>query len=70
MRLTTQVSGRGSLSLLLFVKSHDVASGSEIMPCIKIDKSLVVYRYRFNNVHFNIAKKIKNLDVFVQISHF
>ena len=26
--------------------SHDVASGSEIMPCIKIDKPQVVYRFR------------------------
>ena len=25
--------------------SYDVASGSEIMPCIKINKSLVVYRF-------------------------
>ena len=25
--------------------SYDVASGSEIMPCIKIDKPLVVYRF-------------------------
>ena len=39
---------------------YDVASGSEILPCIKIDKSLVVYRfYRFSgniDVHNNVAE--------------
>ena len=28
--------------------SHDVASGSEITPCNKIDKPLVVYRFSGN----------------------
>ena len=28
--------------------SYDVASGSEITPCIKIDKPLVVYRFSGN----------------------
>ena len=28
--------------------SYDVASESEIMPCIKIDKSVVVYRFSGN----------------------
>ena len=28
--------------------SHDVASGSEITPCNKIDKPLVVYRFTGN----------------------
>ena len=28
-----------------FFLSYDVAPGSEIMPCIKIDKLLVVYRF-------------------------
>ena len=28
--------------------SYDVASGSEITPCNKIDKSLVVYRFTGN----------------------
>ena len=28
--------------------SHDVASGSDIMPCIKINKPLMIYR--FHNV--------------------
>ena len=32
--------------------SYDAASGSEIMPCNKIDKTLVVYRY---DVHNNVA---------------
>ena len=26
--------------------SHDIASGSDIMPCNKIDKTLVIYRFR------------------------
>ena len=28
------------------LSSYDVASGSEIMPCVKIDKPLVVYIFR------------------------
>ena len=28
--------------------SYDVASGSEITPCIKVDKPLVVYRFPGN----------------------
>ena len=31
-----------------FYLSHGVASGSEITPCIKIDKQLVVYRFSGN----------------------
>ena len=30
------------------ILSYDVASGSEITPCNKIDKPLVVYRYTGN----------------------
>ena len=30
------------------ILSYDVASGSEIMPCNKIDKPLVVYRFSGN----------------------
>ena len=30
------------------ILSYDVASGSEIMPCNKIDKLLVVYRFSGN----------------------
>ena len=30
------------------ILSYDVASGSEITPCNKIDKQLVVYRFRGN----------------------
>ena len=32
--------------------SYDVASGSEIMPCNKIDKPLVVYRFSGNVMTF------------------
>ena len=32
--------------------SHDVASGSEITPCNKIDKPLVVYRFTGNVMTF------------------
>ena len=32
----------------LLILSHDVASGSDITPCIKIDKPLVVYRFSGN----------------------
>ena len=35
-------------SILLNLLSYDVASGSEIMPCNKIDKPLVVYRFSGN----------------------
>ena len=38
-----------------FILSHDVASGSEIMPCNKIDKPLVVYRFS-KNVMTSITK--------------
>ena len=31
-----------------FLLSYDVASGSEITPCNKIDKPLVVYRFTGN----------------------
>ena len=30
---------------VLFLLSYDVASECELMPCIKIDKPLVVYRF-------------------------
>ena len=37
--------------------SYDVASGSEITPCIKIDKPLVIYRFLgLNNVAYIMAK--------------
>ena len=36
-----------SISIIVNL-SHDVASGSEIMPCNKIDKPLVVYRLTGN----------------------
>ena len=34
-----------SMKQLKFELSYDVASGSEITPCNKIDKPLVVYRF-------------------------
>ena len=45
--------------------SHDLAHGSDITPCNKIDKPLVVYR--FSNVTTSIRtlrKRWENLDVF------
>ena len=49
------------------VLSHDVASGSDITPCNKIDKSLVVYRFLGNVMTFIITlhKRWQNLDVFM-----
>ena len=40
-----------------FILSHDFASGSGIMPCNKIDKPLVVYRFRNlrYDIHHNVA---------------
>ena len=35
-------------NLIYFKLSYGVASGSEITPCIKIDKPLVVYRFSGN----------------------
>ena len=35
------------IKLLLYL-SYDVASGSEITPCIKLDKPLAVYRFSGN----------------------
>ena len=35
--------------------SYDVASESEITPCNKIDKPLVVYRFTGYDVHTNVA---------------
>ena len=34
--------------IVLLLLSYDVASGSEITPCNKIDKPLVVYRFTRN----------------------
>ena len=38
----------GKTENIKFNLSHDVASGSEITPCNKIDKALVVYRFTGN----------------------
>ena len=38
----------------LSYKNHDVASGSEITPCIKIDKLLGVYRFSGNGYEMTL----------------
>ena len=40
------------------VLSYDVASESEITPCIKIDKSLVVYRFSWNIIDEDLTSRI------------
>ena len=44
------IAGKHCLSPLMCenILSHDVASGSEITPCNKIDKPLMVYRFTGN----------------------
>ena len=46
--------------------SHDVASENDITPCIKIDKSLVVYRFTGNVMtSFKMLRKRReNLNIF------
>ena len=39
------ITSRPVLFISYLYLSYDVASRSEIMPCIKIDKPLVVYRF-------------------------
>ena len=50
-------SRRGFRKGELHILSYDLASGSEITPCIKIDKPLVVYRFfgKHYDVHNNAA---------------
>ena len=36
------------VSKIMIILSYDIASGSEITPCNKIDKPLVVYRFMTN----------------------
>ena len=44
-----QMFNQTKLSCMIYFKlSYDVAPGSEIMSCIKIDKPLVVYRFSGN----------------------
>ena len=55
------------------VLSHDVASGSNIMPCNKIDKPLVVYRVSGNIMTTIIMlRKIigEHLEVFTPKCNF
>ena len=52
-------------SNIVYCLSHDVASGSDITPCNKIDKPLVVYR--FSNVMMciiTLRKRLQYHDVF------
>ena len=48
-----------------FHSSNDVASGSELTPCIKIDKPLVVYRFLGN-----VMTSITTLCTLGQNNHF
>ena len=50
--------GKNVFLLTLSLLSYDFASGSEITPCNKIDKRLVVYRFTGNNNAAYIMKKI------------
>ena len=45
---TTKVTASKEKVLHKFYLSYDAASGSEIMPCNKIDKPLVLYRFTGN----------------------
>ena len=47
------------------ILSHDVASGSEITPCIKIDKPLVIYRFSGN-----VMTSITMLYIITKLLHF
>ena len=49
--------------IFIFALSYDVASGSEIMPCNKIDKPLVVYRFyeKRYDVHNNVVYILTHL---------
>ena len=51
---------------------HDIASGSDITPCNKIDKPLVVYRFSVNLMMAIITlRKIReNLDIFTPKMQF
>ena len=55
LHLNTNESFHEICFLLLMYLSYDVASGSEIKPCNKIDKSLVVYRF-WENFMTSITK--------------
>ena len=57
------------LAIFLFTVNnaiyHDVASGSDITLCNKIDKPLVVYRFSGNIMTsiITLRKRLQNLDV-------
>ena len=48
LRLCTHTGNCFGVKCTIKHLSYDVASGSEIMPCNKIDKPLVVYRFTGN----------------------
>ena len=50
----------------LILLSNDIASGSDITPCNKIDKPLVVYRFSGNVMTsiITLNKIRENLDIF------
>ena len=48
MILGTDFSIPSYLMIDNLLSSHDIAPGSEITPCFKIDKPLVVYRFLGN----------------------
>ena len=52
--------------------SHDVASESDITPCIKINKPLVVYRFMGNVMKsfITLRKTKENLNVFTPKMQF
>ena len=52
--------------------SHDIASGSDITPCNKINKPLVVYRFSENVMTsiLTLHKIRENLDVFTPKMQF
>ena len=54
------------VSVIHFVLSYDIPSGSEITPCIKIDKPPVFYRFWGNYEMKTITTSCiwQNLDVF------
>ena len=54
-QLTQQLCTGKIEKVIKWILSQDVACGSDITPCIEIDKSMVVYIHVFSNVHNNIA---------------
>ena len=59
-------------SFTVLTLSYDVVSGSDIMPCIKIYKPLVVCRFSVNVITsiITLLKRWQNLDVFTPKMQF